>query len=352
MRKRLCGTAALLALLAGPAAADPAPDLSGATKSVFLPYLNAPLSGEPITRPPALSVSFGGRVARAVMDTGSTGIVVSAKLIPNLAGLPKLGPGSLTYTSSGRIMQGDWVVTPVTIAGTNGASVTTRPLPVLAVRQVACLKTARNCRPRTDPTGIAMLGIGFARQGDRQAQSTPDRNPFLNLPDMGTAEAPGAMRRGYVVSKSGVAIGLSAAAAKNFAFLKLARSTEFPDWAALPACLSLGARTPPACGTALVDTGVTVMYLTLPDAQLQGQSAPGPDGKPTLAAGKRLDIAFGAAAAYGFALGDGTDPVAPERVILVPRPDRTFVNTGVRLLNRFDYLFDADGGYVGFRPRT
>ena len=49
------------------------------------------------------------------MDTGSTGIVVSADKIPNIDRLPSLGPGRLTYSSSGRIMIGRWVVTPVTI---------------------------------------------------------------------------------------------------------------------------------------------------------------------------------------------------------------------------------------------
>jgi hypothetical protein len=56
-------------------------------------------------------------------DTGSTGIVVSAAAIPNVDRLPSRGPGALTYTSSGRIEQGDWVVVRATITGANGASV-------------------------------------------------------------------------------------------------------------------------------------------------------------------------------------------------------------------------------------
>jgi hypothetical protein len=37
-------------------------------------------------------------------------------------------------------------------------------------------------------------------------------------------------------------------------------------------------------------------------------------------------------------------------VTLVGRGDRpTYVNTGVHLLNGFDYLFDADKGIVGYR---
>jgi hypothetical protein len=55
-------------------------------------------------------------------------------------------------------------------------------------------------------------------------------------------------------------------------------------------------------------------------------------------------------ASYSFRIGDVSSPLAPTRVTLVGRGDRpTFVNTGVHLLNGFDYLFDADKGVVGYR---
>jgi hypothetical protein len=38
------------------------------------------------------------------MDTGSTGVVVSADKIPSIDRLPSLGPGQLTYSSSGRVI--------------------------------------------------------------------------------------------------------------------------------------------------------------------------------------------------------------------------------------------------------
>ena len=337
------------------AGAAQVPALSSGTTSVFLPYLNAPLGAAPLNRPPALGLSFGGPMLRTVMDTGSTGVVVSARSIPDVDKLPSLGPGSLTYTSSGRIMTGTWVVTPVTISGPNGAQVTTRPMPVLAVRAVTCLANARRCRARTNPSGIAMMGVGFARQGDRQAQSTPDHNPFLMLETMGTPEAPGTMRRGYVVTRRGVALGLTPEVASGFSFVKLEKSPQFPDWAAPSACLSLGGRLPPTCGNLLVDTGVAVMYLTLPPAQLDGQTVAGPAGKPVLKPGTPLQLMLGrGGGAPSYSITAGTPaPMAPREIILVPRPpDRTFVNTSVRLLNGFDYLYDADGGFVGFRPRA
>ncbi len=347
------GFIALAATLTPACAAPAGPDLAPG-KTVLLPFLNAPLAGDAIRRPPALRLSFGGPSIRAVMDTGSTGVVVAARAIPNVDALPVLAPGQLTYTSSGRIMIGDWVMAPVTIGGANGSEITTRPMPVLAVRRVDCLKTARNCRPRQNPTGIAMLGVGFARQGDRQSQSTPDHNPFLNLPEMGTADKPGAMRRGYMVSRRGVTIGLAPETATGFSFIKLEKSDEFPDWKATPACLSLGGRQPPACGTALVDTGVSSMYLTLTPEQQAGQVIQGPNGKPMLLPGVQLNIAFGTTPggpAYGFSAGGAPSALAPDTVHLVQRANRVFVNTSVRVLNGFDYLYDADGGYVGFRPK-
>src|SRR3954470_12465530 len=100
---------------------------------VFLRYLNAPASGADIAEPPRLHVSFGGREHTAVMDTGSTGMAVSANAIPDLARLPSEGDGTLTYSSAGRVMRGTWVRTRVTVRGANGATVTTSPIPVLAV---------------------------------------------------------------------------------------------------------------------------------------------------------------------------------------------------------------------------
>src|SRR5262249_23667557 len=78
-------------------------------QGAYLPYVNAPGPSADIIASPLLRVSFGGRSYAAVMDTGSTGVVVSADKIPNIASLQSLGPGQLTYSSSGRIMIGRWV---------------------------------------------------------------------------------------------------------------------------------------------------------------------------------------------------------------------------------------------------
>ena len=107
-----------IAVATSPCAAQPSDTTDG--RGVYLRFLSKREAGGNLQKPPLLGLSFGGRQRRAVMDTGSTGIVVAASSIPDVDRLESRGPGTLTYTSSGRIMRGDWVVTPVTIAGARG----------------------------------------------------------------------------------------------------------------------------------------------------------------------------------------------------------------------------------------
>jgi hypothetical protein len=104
---------ALTTLGVQPNFAQPAPAQNG----IFLEFQNAPAPGKPLNEVPHLSVGVEGALVSAVMDTGSTGVVLSATSIPHVDKLPSLGPGSITYSSSGRIMTGNWVVTPLVIAG-------------------------------------------------------------------------------------------------------------------------------------------------------------------------------------------------------------------------------------------
>src|SRR5262249_14209123 len=112
------------------------------------------------------------------------------------------------YSSSGRIMIGQWVVTPLSIAGGDGTRITTAPIAVPAAPRVECLGRASRCTPTPAPRGISMLGIGFGRRHDHQAQSGPEKNPFLNIATLkGNAANGERMRRGYVVTRRGVHIG-------------------------------------------------------------------------------------------------------------------------------------------------
>ncbi|MBS7542080.1 hypothetical protein KHC19_02960 [Ancylobacter oerskovii] len=213
----------------------------------------------------------------------------------------------------------------------------------MAVTELRCLDHARDCTPRQMPEHIAMVGVGFAREADRQSQGTPDRNPLLRV-----AGGEGPRRRGYILSPEGVHVGLTAGNTRgDFRALKLDRRDDGADWKATPACLALNGAAPAACGTMLVDTGVPAMFMTVPPAQAAGAEG-------TLPAGTEVAIRAGTAQdgfeLYRFTVG-GDSPLAPEAIHLRVSPERVFVNTGFHLLNGYDVLYDADGGYVGFRRR-
>ncbi|WP_239025239.1 hypothetical protein [Rhodoligotrophos defluvii] len=327
------------------AAADDLPSYADFTDGVFLPYLNA--GDGDLTRPPRLGLSLGGRMLAAVVDSGSTGIVVAAAYMPDWQQLESVGEGRITYTSSGRVMSGQWVITPVTVQGADGSSVATTPMPVLVVTEVTCLEHARNCQPNDDPHGIAMIGIGFAREHDAQAQGTPDKNPLLQV----AAQEGQKQRRGYILTQRGVHVGLTGANTRGtFRAVKLDRQQTVDDWSPIPACISINGTMPPACGTMLADTGVTAMFLTVPASQAGENEGTLPPGTEV---SLLLNSADGAPSElYSFTADDGSSPLAPSSIHLRVSPERTFVNTSLHILNGFDVLYDADGGYVGFRARA
>jgi hypothetical protein len=325
-------------------ALDAQPRYERYSQTTFLPYLNA--TGAELRRTPALGLSFeGSRVHRATMDSGSTGVVVGATSIPNFERLPKIADGQLTYTSSGRIMVGQWVLTRLTIHGADGSRIETEAMPVLAVTQVQCMPRARNCDSHESVRHIGMIGIGFARERDRQPQSTPDKNPFLRIAG---GDNGGERRSGYILTPQGVHVGLTAANTRGeFRYIKLDAQEDRSDWSAVPACISIDRVTPLSCGTMLVDTGVADMYMTVSPAQAGAARGSLPPGtEVTILAGS----GGGLAELYSFRVDDAS-PVAPRSIHLRVSRDRTFVNTSFRVLNAFDFLYDADGGYAAFRRR-
>ena len=83
MMAHAVATAAAVVLGAAPALAASSSPYDAYDQTAYLAYLNAPEANGDLTRPPRLRISFGGgRSYDVVMDTGSTGIVVSADKIP------------------------------------------------------------------------------------------------------------------------------------------------------------------------------------------------------------------------------------------------------------------------------
>lgn len=333
---------AVLAAMATAQAQD-APSYDGFNEGRFLRYLNAQDGDGEIDAVPRIGLSFGERTIRAVIDSGSTGVVVAASYIPNFDQLESIGEGRLTYTSSGRVMRGQWVVTRLSLVGQHGARVETEPMPVLAVTNVDCLRQARDCTPSSAPRNIAMVGVGFGREGDRQSQSTPDKNPLLRI-----TGGDGERRRGYVLTRKGVHVGLTGANTRgHFEFVKLQQRPDGRDWSGVPACISLNDQTPAACGSMLMDTGVSAMFMTVSPEQAGEMDRTLPDGTGVSI---RVGTADRSSELYRFTVG-GDSRLAPEGIHLRVSPTRAFVNTSYHLLNGFDVLYDADGGYAAFRRR-
>ncbi|MCQ8279576.1 hypothetical protein NFI95_14110 [Acetobacteraceae bacterium KSS8] len=347
---------------------------------------------------PKLALSIGGHDARAVMDTGSTGVVVSLyDLFPDWKSQPDivaaikaaLPPGStssaagaidttkldfgalksISYSSSGRIMYGISVDRAITVSGAASStgtvrSVTSAPVPVLAVIDEECTPKARHCTPNHQPTGIAMVGIGFGRASPDGETGTRRFNPFLHL------QTPSAVN-GYIVTALGVKIGLDATdVAQNSTTLTVLQpNTKLPgEWLPQQASISLNNKAA-VIGNMLLDTGINTMLMTVPSATSSDVRVPappaGPNAKPstdsTLVAGTSVGItlanAAGRTVAYSFRSGS-TGGMAPASVTLVgnngSKPDwkASFVNTGVRFLNGYTYVFDDSHGLVGFSPRS
>ncbi len=341
----LCLTGALLGAAAGVAKADdPAPDYAAYKQSYSVPFAR-PVDFKHLTEMTVRASLNGGPVRNFQVDTGSVGIVASADEVPNID--PNARPGQIKYSSSGVEEDGVWTTATVTFPDSKDAQgrVATAVVPVLAVREKRFSGVGVNAvahAPVLNPR-VYMFGVGFGR--GRAAH--PENNPFVNLSEMQA----GTMRRGYTITRAGFTLGLTAAGVgPGYVFQKLAANPVSPgtaalrpglkDWATPPGGVTVGAVSGPA-GTVLMDTGLTNMMLAVPGGPAAGEVPPGE--KVTVALlGGRLH--------YDFKAGDSADPLTPRRVTWITPTHGAFVNTGLRALSAFDYLYDADGGYFGLRP--
>ncbi len=362
---------------AGPATAQSWNYYQGSS-NFFVPFadgaMNASLYGYGTV---SLTMSYGPVLTNKsnfAMDTGSTGILVSAdRFMPGPTDT-LVGPGSITYTSSGNINQGLVYMTDVVINGQNGQTATAR-VPVLLVQSIGCepaKQASGQCTPNADPKNLAFMGVGFDRGAANAAagaavQLAPSGNPFINLTAINGSAVPSDMRAGFIISNAvtdmrtpGVTLGLTTGATANFAFVQLA-----PNGAAatctqpIPACglagnfnpttMTVTANGASATGTVLQDTGINYMFLTPPAGSglVAGTQSYAPSGTAIQIA---LPGQAGTAASYQFVVGQpGTPPnlLMPVDVQLVS--GNTYVNTGRQFFFGFDYLYDPYGGFVGYR---
>lgn len=353
---------------AGPAATAPTvgpaapPDYAGYKHSVRVPFAR-PVDFDRLQGMHVRVSLNGGPPTVFQVDTGSVGVIVAAAEVPHID--PAAPEGSITYSSSGITLLGVW--TPVTIAFVDAKDeqgrVPTAVVPVLAAKERRVTPGAVNAnvgKPTMNPK-VHMFGVGFGRGKDAH----PERNPFANLTEMRDGKAGeagpkaqggpqgqvGTMRRGYAITRDGFTLGLTPAdAGPGYLFEKLkerpipadapAARLGLKDWESARAWVSVnGVREP--VGPVLLDTGLTNLMVGKVDPPADRELAAGTDFAVHLMDGRL---------SYAFKVGDEKNPTAPRRATWIKRADTPSLNTGLRALAAFDYLYDADGGYLGLRP--
>lgn len=332
----------------------PAPAFPDTNACYHLPFANTkPVDFEHLQ---SLSVRIsvnGGPPIRVQVDTGSTGVVLGVDDVPNA---DSNGPaGSITYSSSGIELLGRWTNATITFPDAVDAQghVPTAEVPVLAVTERKVHEGAVNsgAKPAKNPR-VRMLGIGNGRgKANRQ-----DLNPWVNLKEMKA----GTMRRGYMITRSGITLGLTKdSVGTGFLFEKLVErvnpADEKPapeiaaaskgalpvkDWDSALGWVTIAGEKSPT-SRMLLDTGLTNMMVQWPEAKEHSDVPEGTEVTLHLLSGRL---------SYSFKVGDTTNPTTPRKVTRVKSTSRPLVNTGLRALALFDYLYDADGGYFGLRP--
>lgn len=374
----------LVLAAAMPHAVQAAPSPHYGDVSVFVPFVNAAALGDPTKYvSPEIQVGFAepnavGPSFAVTMDTGSVGIIVGSNYFaPPAAGRDDasfIGPGSETLTSSGVIVAGDWYKTTVKLF--NGDTlVATSTVPVLAVSKVSCEPNARDCHV-SDSSGANThyFGVGFAG-GAGQPQGTPDKNAFLNVTSVvGSALLPSP---GYILTTQGAQIGLTPANSQGFALIKLepvlapnatqwqtppASAELLTDWQHTKGVITVNGKSAP--GVVLFDTGVSTGFLTPPlgmspltgtgpaGAECNGSTPPSCaiTGTSVRASFPQLPFPI-ASLSYSVGAGNGPqsgNPVSPFAVA-VDHNGAAFLNTTVRFLQAFDYMYDAANGFTGLR---
>ena len=378
------GVLAVTGLLT-PLAAQSAPPPQYGDVSVFVPFVNAAALSDPANYVnPEIRIGFNSPNAAGpdfavTMDTGSVGVIMgSSYFIPPASGRDDpsfIGPGTETLTSSGVIFEGDWYRATVNLFN-DATLVATSTVPVMAVSRVSCEASARDCHV-TDPTGAGThyFGVGFSG-GSGQPQGTPDKNAFLNVTSVaGGSSLPSP---GYILSTQGAQIGLTSANAQGFALLKLepllapnatqwqaapANTTLLTDWQHVKGTITVNGKS--GDGVILFDTGVSTGFLTPPPG-VNPNTGTGPTGAecngstpPSCAvAGTTVRVDFpramvGQVASLNYTVGAGNgaqsgNPVSPFAVS-VDHNGAPFLNTTVRFLQAFDYMYDAANGFNGLR---
>ena len=304
------------------------------------------------------------------VDTGSTGIMVTPDRYQPGPNDVALGPGQQILTSSGNVYNGTYYLTDVVIQGGKDPStaVATSRVVVLMVTSKTCLPDKDKCVPDPSPSGFAYMGVGFDRGSS--ALSPPggyNTNPFTSIVSLASGQPVSGLRQGYLITKDGVTLGLDALTTKDMAFVKLrldksATGQSSPSWLAAPMTVSVkdkDGKITTGSGTILPDSGIYFGYLTPPpgaDIPTERDCHDSVGGHHCIKPSSGTEILVylpgqdtPQMASYNFKSDDDGNPLKPKEVQVVKDGPSIFLNTGREFYDGFDYVYDAAGGFVGYR---
>ncbi len=347
------------------------------------------------------------------VDTGSTGVVITADYLLkdygiNANTLSQTDKATITYTSSGLTYSGFHTTLNLGLynatSTTGGTLAATAQLPVIVATQLTDSSgnvTNFDCTSAADCNissgSVEQFGIGFGR-----GTGSGDTNPLLNLTSVSTGNLQ-TIAPGYVVSASGIQLGLTAAQLQNTAFTGLLPSANTTstsltnayavaatasDWQT-PATTITIANAKNAMdngtfyGSLLVDTGISNIELstggtfwnpfynpanpsqsTSLQVYLPGQTSG--SGQPV-----SYDLVYQGSCksatldacpqSANYMNSFGLSPIYPTNSKNAPsdgiafvspganNPVFPFVNTGAEFLNYFNIIYDPVSGFFGYQ---
>lgn len=206
--------------------------LAERTSSIFLPFVYN-FSSKHV---PQVMCTIDGVDLKMPVDTGSTGLLIGAPILPNISDSAGT-PAYHFFTSSKILYVGRLVKLAVRFHGAAG-SYAIAEIPVLVVDRswrcmwynpgkdrFECPKGPNGEMPvERDTSRITYMGVGFGRNGpeDGMPFAIPNANPFLNINAIdGLSVSNASIMAGYVISNEGVHIGLTPKNTRKFAWTDL-----------------------------------------------------------------------------------------------------------------------------------
>lgn len=306
------------------------------------------------------------------LDTGSLGVIVPVKDLPQNAEVIGPGPAGVTYyDSSGNTYSGNYYLAPVRIQ-TDSGTVVTQPIMVLGIDKAYCSgPRAATCNYNPPKPDLHYFGVGFDRPGSpppgsplQDLLNTPAANAFLHITNAnnGVDVTPGySLYPSASSPTSGLRLGIDPSTAASHQLFNLTPNPAVPgDFLTEYGCYGFTTTIPPRqfCGTLLLDIGIEEMFIDLPKAQWPAGTYDSNNKVPhtippinmSIMAGTANQMSYTFNAVQSCPSSNGPNAVAP---CYVQWEDSTktgevFVNTGRRALYQYHYFYQGQCGQVGF----